>query len=80
VDVVVWARALGVSSADDVVGELRRTATRIAELLGLLQSLVDEVSMYPDEALAAELRTAYGHVEEVGADVAHVARIAGSPT
>lgn len=80
VDVVVWARALGVSSADDVVGELRRAGTRVAEVLELLQALVDEVSTYPDEALAAELRTAYGHVEEVGANVAHAAHVAGSQT
>ena len=36
VDVVVWARALGVSSADEVQGELRRTGMRVAEVLALL--------------------------------------------
>ena len=39
-----------------------------------------EVAGFPDEALAAELRTAYGHVEEVGADIAHAAHVAGSQT
>ena len=78
VDVVVWARALGVSSADEVQGELARTGTRVAEVLALLQELVGEVAGFPDEALAAELRTAYGHVEEVGANIGHAAQIAGS--
>lgn len=77
-DVVVWARALGVGTTDEVQGELTRIQSRVAEVLGLLQALLDEVAEYPDEALAGDVRTALGHIEQVGGDLAHVTNLTGS--
>ncbi|MFC5379991.1 hypothetical protein [Aquipuribacter nitratireducens] len=73
-DVVVWARALGVRSGEEVWEHVAKTSADIARLLDDLSAVVSRVSEYPDEELHWELSRAFGRIEGVGQALLRVAR------
>lgn len=74
VDVVVWARALGVSNADEVWDHVIKTSADLARILDDLSSVIGRMGDYPDDELRTDLLRAFGLVDNVGHEVLRVAR------
>ncbi len=74
VDVVVWARALGVGNGDEVWDHVIKTSADIARVLDELAALIARARDYPDDELRGDLLRAFGLVENVGHEVLRVAR------
>ncbi|MGJ7442506.1 hypothetical protein [Aquipuribacter sp. MA13-6] len=71
---MAWARALGVSSGDEVWEHAIKTSADIARVLDELAALMARVRDYPDDELRADLVRAFGLLEDVGHEVLRVAR------
>ncbi len=74
VDVVLWARALGVRNADEVWEHVIRSSADGARVLDALGDLVRRVADYPDEEVAADLSRASTLVSDAGHELLRVAR------
>ena len=74
VDVVVWARALGVRDADEVWAHVIKTAADIGRVMDHLTAVVARMGDYPDDELRTDLLRAFGLIDNVGHEVLRVAR------
>ncbi|WP_380168330.1 hypothetical protein [Jannaschia sp. R86511] len=74
VDVVVWARALGVRNADEVWEHVIKTSADIGRVMDDLSAVVQRMAEYPDDELRTDLLRAFGLIDNVGHEVLRVAR------
>ncbi len=74
VDVVDFARHLGVGSSDEVWAHVIKTAADMAPVMDGIAGLMARVADYPDDGMSADLSAAFGLVEDVGEHLLEVAR------
>jgi len=74
VDVVLWARALGVGNADEVWEHVIKSSSDGARVLDALGDLVRRVADYPDDAVSADLSRAFTLISDAGHELLRVAR------
>lgn len=74
VDVVAFARHLGVGSTDEVWDHVIKTAADVAQVLDAVAFLMRRVAEYPDHGTSSDLSAAFQLVEGVGQHLLDVAR------
>lgn len=74
VDVVVWARSLGVGSRDEVWEHVIRSSADGARVLDALGDLLRRVADYPDEEIRSDLFRAFNLISDAGHELLRVAR------
>lgn len=74
VDVVEWARALGLRSGDEVWEHVVRSSADGAQVLEGLGEVLRRVADYPDEDIRADLFRAFNLISDAGHELLRVAR------
>ena len=74
VDVVAFARHLGVGSTDEVWDHVIKSAAEVAQVLDAVAYLMRRVAEYPDDGMSGDLSSAFKLVEGVGEHLLDVAR------
>ena len=74
VDVVDFARHLGVGTSDEVWAHVVKTAADVAPVLDGIAGLLARVADYPDDGMSADLSAAFRLVEGVGEHLLDIAR------
>lgn len=76
VDVVEWARHLGVGTSDEVWAHVMAAAADASGSLDVVASLMARTAAFPEEDLTADLSSAFGLIEQVGLRLLDIARTA----
>ena len=74
VDVVEFARHLGVRSSEEVWDHVIKTAADVARVLDGIAQLMGRAADYPDDGMSADLSAAFKLVEGVGEHLLGIAR------
>ncbi|MFC3689959.1 hypothetical protein [Aquipuribacter hungaricus] len=74
VDVVAYARHLGMGSAEEVWDHVIKSAADVGQVLDAVAYLMRRVAEYPDDGMSADLSSAFKLVEGVGEHLLNVAR------
>lgn len=74
VDVVEFARHLGVRSSEEVWDHVIKTSADVSTVLDAIAHLMGRVAEYPDDGTSADLSAAFKLVEGVGEHLLDVAR------
>ena len=74
VDVVAFARHLGVGSSEEVWDHVIKSAAEVAQVLDAVAYLMGRVADYPDDGMSADLSAAFKLVEGVGEHLLDIAR------
>ena len=74
VDVVVWARSLGVGSGEEVWEHVTRSSSDGATVLDALSDLLRRVADYPDDEIRGDLFRAFNLISDAGHELLRVAR------